>query len=191
MSREWSKICSTLIKFIDAGREKWFSLLIELLTEFDKSKVVNTDLKSDLSIGIGEGSIPDNFPFNRISGETCEAGLMGWQLQGAVAIALNNKYMVEDEMGIFFETLIRNHFAGNDRRMLSTATIYGKDISATDGIALALSYYITNQTLNSPFIVDIAQEIEARMAFLAGFTHAAVATAFGDANTAQRIMTEL
>ena len=190
--RSYVNICTNMIKLIDSGREQWFSILIGWFKEYASVDVVNTDLKSDISIGMKEENIPGTFPFNNISGETIEATLIGWQTQVAIDFASQQNYITRDELSDFLAILTKTALGKSERWTLSAGAQFGDKPLAFEDIALALAYYIMNETLNSESVISVAKELESHGAtLLVGFTQLSVATAFGDETTTHQIMKRL
>ncbi len=188
----YADICRGMIEQMDLGRGRWWALLKEILVNAGV-KVVNTELNCNIDIGMKEEDIPDSFPFNKISGETVEAAIIGWQIQMAVDFTMKHNYIGSNQLKDFIDATVKVATKDeNERWTLSFGVHFGTTSLIHEDIAHAVAYYMANKVTDNEAVTIIKKELESRgMAVLAGVTQLAVATAFSDAAMVQQIMRKM
>lgn len=123
--------------------------------------------------------------------EDIETTTICWQLQNAIAFATaQNRYIKASDLRDFMETVVR--VVQNDDRWVRSFAIWFSKSAIDDGqVVEMLMDWLSQYSLDHSALFEMSQFLNGRaMPAFRALTYASAATAFGDPNTAEELMSQ-
>jgi len=194
--KRFARASRTLVSQLNLARAKWFQLLKEVIADElpeGTRGIVNDAFEDHRSVTIAEQGTPAAYPFNSVAGDTVEAAVICWQIQNAVAFAMQRKtYIKGNELDDLMAAVVEA-VKDEPRWVISLGGMFGESGGIDDdSMAIVLGHYLLGDPAKSSKVA-VAREIirERGMPFLRALTYIGTATAFGDARTMQELMASM